>query len=165
LSATIELSTDFSDLLIALADHHVEFILIGGWAVALHGYGRGTDDIDIFVRPDPDNARRVVEALRDFGAPLQAHGITADLFKTPGLGYRMGVRPQLIELLTTIDGVTFDEANHGRRYFEIDSRQIPYIGRSALLKNKRAAGRMKDLADVEWLEKNPESTENEGSQG
>ena len=151
--AEIGLSQDYRDLLIALLDAGAEFLLIGGWALALHGHGRGTDDMDVFVRPEPANAERVYTALAAFGAPLAAHGVTAGLFARSGYGYRIGIKPNLIELLTTIDGVTFDEAYAGRQYFELEGRPIPYIGRAALLANKRASGRAKDLADVEWLER------------
>ena len=82
--------------------------------------------------------------------------MTAGLFADSGYGYRIGVRPNVIELLTSIDGVTFEEAFAGHRTFEIDGRQIPYIRRAALLANERAAERAKDLADVEWLESNDE---------
>ena len=150
--ADVGLSQDYRDLLVCLADAGAEFLLIGGWALALHGYGRGTDDMDVFVRATPGNAARVFRSLVEFGAPVAAHGVTAGLFAQPDYGYRIGVRPNVIELLTRIDGVTFEEAFVDHRSFEIDGRRIPYIGRAALLANKRAAGRAKDLADVEWLE-------------
>ena len=146
---------DFRDLLIAFADEGVEFVLIGGWALALHGYARGTDDMDVFVRPTRDNARRVYAALATFGAPVAAHGVTEELFAQEGYGYRMGVKPHLIEILTRIDGVAFEEARQGARSFELEGRAVPFIGRSALLRNKRAAARPKDLADVAWLEDHP----------
>jgi hypothetical protein len=159
--ADIALNSDYRDLLIALADARADFLLIGGWALALHGYGRGTDDMDVFVRPTPENAERVFKALVEFGAPVAAHGVTAGLFANSGYGYRMGIRPNLIEMLTSIDGVTFEEAQASRQFFELEGRQIPYISRAILLKNKRAAGRAKDLADVEWLVSHPSG--NQGS--
>lgn len=154
--ADVGLSQDYRDLLVCLADSGADFLLVGGWALALHGHGRGTDDMDVFVRPDPANAERVFRALVAFGAPVAAHGVTAGLFAEAGYGYRIGVRPNVIELLTHIDGVTFDEAFAGHRTFEIERRRIPFIGRAALLTNKRASGRAKDLADVEWLESHDE---------
>lgn len=147
---------DFRELLTALSDEGAEFVLIGGWALALHGYGRGTDDMDVLVRPSPENAQRVFRALVRFGAPVSAHGVTEGLFAQSGYGYRMGVKPNLIEILTKVDGIDFDEATLEGKSFELDGRVIPYIGRAALLKNKRAAGRPKDLADVDWLERHPE---------
>lgn len=149
----ITLVDDFRDLLIAFADANVEFLLVGGWAMALHGYGRGTDDLDVFVRASPENARRVFQALGAFGAPVAAHGVTPELFAHKGYGYRMGVKPHLIEILTTIDGIDFDEATQGAGTFALEGRKIPFIARAPLIKNKKAAARPKDLADVDWLEK------------
>lgn len=154
--ADVGLSQDYRDLLVCLADSGADFLLVGGWALALHGHGRGTDDMDVFVRPDAANAECVFRALVAFGAPVAAHGVTAGLFAEAGYGYRIGVRPNVIELLTHIDGVTFDEAFAAHRTFEIEGRRIPFIGRAALLANKRASGRAKDLADVEWLESHDE---------
>lgn len=150
------LTSDFADLLVALADEQAEFLLIGGWALALHGYGRGTDDMDVFVRPTSENAVKVIRALVSFGAPLHSHGVTEDLFAQPRYGYRFGVKPNLIEVLTTIDGVTFDEAWSDHKTFDLAGRIIPYIGRRSLIRNKRAAGRPKDQADVAWLEEHAE---------
>ena len=147
---------DFRELLTTFADEGVEFVLIGGWAMALHGYGRGTDDLDVLVRPSSDNAQRVFRALVRFGAPVSAHGVTEGLFAQGAYGYRMGVKPHLIEVLTKVDGIDFDEAVAEGRQFELDGRVVPYIGRRALLTNKRAAGRPKDLADVDWLERHSE---------
>lgn len=155
-SATTAFVDDFRDLLTTFADEKVEFVLIGGWALALHGYGRGTDDLDVLVRPSADNAARVYRALVRFGAPVDAHGVSEGLFTQHGYGYRMGIKPHLIEVLTKIDGIDFAEVIADSKRIELDGRVIPYIGRKALLKNKRAAGRPKDLADVDWLERHPE---------
>lgn len=148
----LELPQDYSDLLLELLDAGAEFVVVGGWAVAVHGHGRATDDLDILVRPTPENARRVYDALLQFGAPLAAHGVTSDLFAKDRYGYRIGVKPVLIEILTTVSGIDFDEANREPIIVEVAGRGVPFIGRRALLANKRAAGRMKDLADVEALE-------------
>lgn len=148
----LELPQDYSDLLLELLDAGAEFVVVGGWAVAVHGHGRATDDLDILVRPTPENAQRVYNALLQYGAPLAAHGVTSDLFAKERYGYRIGVKPVLIELLTTVSGIDFDEANQEPVIVEVAGRGVPFIGRRALLANKRAAGRMKDLADVEALE-------------
>jgi hypothetical protein len=148
----LDLPQDYSDLLLELLDAGAEFVVVGGWAVAVHGHGRATDDLDILVRPTPENARRVYDALLQFGAPLAAHGVTSDLFAKDRYGYRIGVKPVLIEILTTVSGIDFDEANREPIIVEVEGRGVPFIGRRALLANKRAAGRMKDLADVEALE-------------
>jgi hypothetical protein len=150
--AELDLPADYRDLLVEFVDRGVEFVLVGGWAVAVHGHGRATDDMDVFIKPSPENARRTYRALLAFGAPVAAHGITEGLFCQEGYGYRLGRKPVLIEILTAIDGVSFDEAAQDSTSVEVGGRSIRVIGRAALLQNKRAAGRVKDLADVEALE-------------
>lgn len=150
----ISFNEDFEDLLLAMADEEVEFLVVGGWAMALHGHGRSTDDFDIWVRAAPGNADRVYRALLEFGAPVQSHGVTPEVFAQPRYGFRMGIKPRLIEVLTSVTGINFEEAWQGRRHFTLKGRTIYFIGRNALLANKRAAGRPKDLADVAWLEQN-----------
>jgi hypothetical protein len=151
--AEIALQADLLDLLDALARAKAEFVLIGGWALAVHGHGRGTDDLDVLVRPSPDNATKVLAALRAFGAPLLQHQVSEQTFATAGYGYRIGLKPNLIEILTTISGVTFDEVWADKVIIDIEGVEVPVMGRRTLLANKRAAGRAKDLADVEWLER------------
>jgi hypothetical protein len=148
-----KLPQDFTDLLIELCEAKAEFLLVGGWAVILYGHVRATDDLDVFVRPTPVNSERVFAALEAFGAPLRAHGVTAGHFATEGPAYRFGIAPLKIEVLTKISGVRFDEALRGSKAFELDGYRIPYIGKSALVANKKSAGRHKDLADVEELER------------
>ncbi|HEX5660520.1 MAG TPA: hypothetical protein VFX59_25170 [Polyangiales bacterium] len=148
--AELRLPQDYQDLLQEFQQAQVEFLLIGGWAVAAHGHGRATDDIDLLVRPSADNAKRVYEALQRFGAPLQ--GVDAGLFEAERYGYRIGRKPLLIEILTAIDGVDFDEAAAEAITVDANGLMIPVIGKGALIKNKRAAGRAKDLADVQALD-------------
>lgn len=147
-----KLPQDYADLLIELCEAHVEFLLVGGWAVILYGHVRATDDMDIFVRPSKTNSQRVFAALEAFGAPLRAHAVAPGHFAKEGDAYRFGIAPLKVELLTQITGVSFDEALQGSKTFELDGYQVPYIGKAALIANKRAAGRHKDLADVEELE-------------
>lgn len=148
----LSLPADYQDLLHEFVEGEVDFVLIGGWAVAVHGHGRATDDIDILVRPTADNAKKVFAALQSFGAPLDTHKVTEGLFSQARYGYRLGRKPLLIEILTTIDGVSFDDAIVDALEVEVGGVSIPVIGRAALLANKRAAGRTKDLADIEALE-------------
>ena len=147
-----ELPVDFRDLLISFADEGCAFLLIGGWAMAVHGRARATDDLDVLVRADSENAQRVFRALAAFGAPLQAHEATPELFADDRYGYRFGLKPYCIEVLTSISGVTFAEATKAARVFLVEGRAVKVIGRDALVANKRAAGRPKDLDDVAWLE-------------
>jgi len=98
----LHLPRDYRDLLQEFLDARVEFVLIGGWAVAVHGHPRATNDIDLLVRPTIDNAIRVVSAIKRFGAPLAQHGVTEGLFVQERYGYRIGCKPLLIKILTTI---------------------------------------------------------------
>jgi len=147
------LPEDFTDLLVEFRLAKAEFLVVGGWAVILHGHVRATDDLDVFVRPTKQNSERVFAALSNFGAPLTAHKVTAQHFATEGDAYRFGIAPLKVEVLTQISGVSFDDACRDSKLFDLDGHPIPYIGRSALISNKRAAGRYKDLADVEELER------------
>ena len=151
-----KLPQDFSDLLIELCEAHADFLLVGGWAVILYGHVRATDDMNIFVRPSAANSERVFAALEAFGAPLQAHAVAPRHFANEGDAYRFGIAPLKIEVLTKISGVSFDEALEGAKTFELDGRRIPYIGKAALIANKKSAGRHEDLADVEELERLPD---------
>ena len=147
----VELPDDYADMLVELHAAGADFLLIGGWAVAVHGHGRATDDLDVLVRPTLDNAGRVYAALVEFGAPLRQHEVSEGLFAEPRYGYRFGREPLLIELLTEIDGVTFDEAAQDALTVQVAGVEIRVIGRAALIANKRASGRPKDLADLDAL--------------
>lgn len=149
------LPPDFRDLLVVFADTGVEFVIVGAYALAFHGAPRASGDIDLFVRATPDNAERVFAALGRFGAPLEAAGVTAADFAQPGLVYQIGLPPRRIDVLTEISGVTFDEARESQVTVEMDGRSVAFIGRTALLKNKRAAGRPQDIADAYRLERLP----------
>jgi len=149
----LELPDDFRDLLVALADAGAEFVLIGGWAMAVHGRPRATEDLDVLVRATPSNSSKVVSALVAFGAPVGPHGVDANTFRNEGPAYRLGLKPLRIELLTKVSGISFDEAATNVLSADVDGRVIAVIGRDALLKNKLAAGRHKDLDDAEWLER------------
>jgi hypothetical protein len=153
---TPELNEDFHDMVVALLRASVDFIVIGAHALAAHGLPRATGDFDILVRPSPDNAARVIAALDDFGAPTRAHGVTATDFEREGAVYQIGLPPRRIDLLTSITGVSFDEAWSSRVPARVAGLEFTVIGREALLKNKRATGRDKDLVDVRALESHAE---------
>jgi hypothetical protein len=147
----IELPEDFRDLLVALVDAGAEFAVVGGYAVAFHGYVRATKDLDVFVRPTRENARRVYAALASFGAPLQAFEVTeADFAAYDGV-LQIGVAPIRIDIINRIRAVSFDDAVSSHDGFELDGRLIPVIGRDALIANKSAVGRDQDVADVAML--------------
>jgi len=147
------LNEDFRDLLVLLADAGVEFVIVGAYALAFHGAPRASGDIDLFVRPSAVNAGRVFDVLVHFGAPLQSAGVTPADFAQPGAVYQIGLPPRRIDLLTEISGVTFDEAWASRTTADVEGRPVSFIGREALIKNKEASGRLKDVADVARLRK------------
>jgi hypothetical protein len=147
-----DLNADFKDLLVCFGREGVEYVLVGAYALAFHGAPRATGDIDVFVRATAANAERTWRALMAFGAPLAAAGVQARDFATPGLVYQIGLPPRRIDVLTEISGVSFDEAWESRVLADLDGLPVPFLGREALIANKRASGRLKDLADVERLE-------------
>lgn len=149
----IDLPDDFRDVLRSLHDAGAEFVVLGGHAVAFHGHPRATKDLDVLVRANRQNAALVYQALANFGAPLSAFEVAEADFATYDGFLQMGVPPLRIDILNRADGITFDEAVADGASFELDGRQIPVIGRPALIRNKRAAGRAQDLADVAALER------------
>lgn len=144
------LNPDFRDMLSALCTEDVEFLLVGAYAMAAHGYPRATGDMDIWIRCSDENARRIWQALQCFGAPLAA--LSLDDLQTPDTVFQIGVAPRRIDILTSIDGVEFDEAWSQRQIIEVEGQTFSVISRVHLLQNKKASGRPKDLADVAWLE-------------
>jgi hypothetical protein len=148
------MNRNFVEMLAALSDAGAEYLVIGATALAAYGYARGTKDIDIWVRPTPENAERVWRALIDFGAPLQ--DISVGDLSTPGIIYQIGVDPGRIDLLTGPAGVIFDESWPRRVMFELNGRDFPFISRADLIASKRAAGRPNDLRDIDELEKLPQ---------
>ncbi len=148
-----ELNEDFLDLLRALLDAQVAFVVVGAHALAAHGLPRATGDLDVLVEPTAENARRVVAALTAFGAPLASHGVSEQDFATEGNVYQIGLPPRRIDVLTSISGVSFEDARRSRIVVELAGLRVPVLGRDALVANKRAAGRPKDLLDADTLEK------------
>lgn len=147
----IELPDDFRDLLIELADAGAEFVLVGGHAVAFHGHPRATKDMDVLIRANTSNAEKVYRALAAFGAPLQNFDVQAKDFASYNGILQIGLPPRRVDILNRADGIGFDEAVAEGCMLTLDGRKIPVIGRAALIKNKRAAGRAQDAADVEVL--------------
>lgn len=144
------LNPDYRDMLSAFAEESVKYLLVGAYALAVHGHVRATGDIDLWVERSRDNAMRVMAALARFGAPL--HEIEARDFEAPEVVFQIGVAPRRIDILTTIDAVDFQAAWAEREEVEVAGSRVPVISRRHLLRNKRATGRAKDLADVIWLE-------------
>ena len=146
------LNPDFRDLLVCLGQEGVEYVLVGAYALAFHGVPRATGDIDVLVRPTPANAERTWRALRAFGAPLASAGVEPQDFALPDIVYQIGLPPRRVDILTSISGVSFEEAWESRETADLDGTPVYFLGRQALIANKRATGRLKDLADVETLE-------------
>jgi len=144
------LNPDFRDILSAFTAAGVEYLVVGAYAVAAHGLPRATGDIDLFVRPTLENARRVWNALAAFGAPLERVEV-AD-FTREGTILQVGLIPRRIDVITAIEAVSFEDAWQGRVELELDGLTLPVIGLPELLKNKRAVGRPQDRADVERLQ-------------
>ena len=143
---------DFADLLMCFDDAGVEYLVVGAYALAAHGHVRATGDIDVFVRPTDSNAQCVYNALIEFGAPVAQHGVVAADFAAPGTVYQLGLPPRRIDILTQLSGVSFDEAASESIVGNLANRSVRFPGLLALIKNKRAAGRAKDLADAQVLE-------------
>ena len=148
----IELPEDFRDLLLALHDAGAEFVVLGGYAVAFHGHPRATKDLDILVRADAANATRVYRALAAFGAPLESFDVAESDFATYDGVLQIGLPPRRIDILNRASGIRFEDAVASGDGLELEGRRIPFIGLEALLRNKRAAGREQDLADVKALD-------------
>jgi hypothetical protein len=145
------LNPDFHDMLSLLCEESAEFLLVGAYALATHGLPRATGDMDIWIHPSRENAQRVWRALQRFGALLT--GLTKNDLNTPNVVFQIGIAPRRIDILTSIDAVQFGEAWPDRKVVEIEGLTIGVIGRSHLIRNKRAVGRPQDLADVSWLER------------
>lgn len=144
------MNRDFVEMLSALSEAGAEYLVVGAHAMAAHGVPRATGDLDIWVRPGPGNAQRVLTALANFGAPL--HDLTVDDLMREDMVFQIGVPPARIDILTSISAVPFDEAWPERLTVHVGALPVPVLGRAQFLKNKRAVGRPKDLADIALME-------------
>jgi hypothetical protein len=145
------LNPDFRDILSGFCEEKVEFLLVGAYALAVHGLPRATGDIDLWIRRSGENARRVARALVIFGAP--SSDIDEKELNAPGTVLQIGVAPRRIDILTSIDGVDFDDAWTDRMEVDVEGLKVPVIGRRHLVQNKKAVGRPQDLADVAMLDR------------
>jgi hypothetical protein len=146
---SFRMNPDFLDLLRAFLAADVRFLIVGAYALALHGRPRATGDLDVWIDATSDNADRVMRALADFGAPMEE--ILADDFAHPGVVYQIGLPPARIDILTELSGISFDEAWPHRLVRPFGEVEVPFIGRAEFVRNKRATGRAKDLGDLEGL--------------
>jgi hypothetical protein len=146
---------DFVDLVSCFIEQGVSFVVVGAYALAAHGFPRTTGDIDLFVQPTAANAGRVYRALLEFGAPVVAHAVSQDDFAKPGNVYQIGLPPRRIDILTSISGVSFEEAVAEAIEGNLGPVTVRFIGRTAMKRNKRAAGRPKDILDADLLDEPP----------
>lgn len=144
------LNEDYKDMLQALAAERVDFLLVGAYALAAHGYPRATMDIDIWVMPSPDNAAAVLRAIRRFGTPL--HNLTRADLEKEGTVFQIGVAPRRIDIITAASGLNFTQASSRATIVEIEGIPVRIPSIADLIRNKRASGRTKDIADAESLE-------------
>lgn len=147
----MKLQSDLREFVELLNSKNVEYVIVGGHAVALHGFVRFTGDIDFFVRRTVENAARILDALAEFG--FGDVGLDEEALVGEDSVIQLGHPPNRIDLLTSISAVSFDEAWESRISGELDGLAVSYLARDLLLRNKRASGRAKDMADVEELEK------------
>ncbi len=145
----MDLETDFKELLELFNAHGVEYLVVGAYALAHHGVPRYTGDLDILVQPSSDNADRVMESLKTFG--FGEIGLTHEDFEKADTVIQLGVPPVRIDIITSISGVSWNEANEGRVEGRYGAVPVGFLGREQLIANKRASGRKKDLADLEAL--------------
>jgi hypothetical protein len=143
------LNQDFKEFIQFLNDNHVRYLIVGGYAVAIHGHPRYTKDIDIWIEMSPENANNLLQALEQFG--FSSLGLQSEDFLTPDQIIQLGYPPSRIDLLTTIDGVNFENCYPFRLEVTIDNIVVNFIDLDNLRKNKQASGRLQDLADLENL--------------
>lgn len=145
----MEPQQDFKELLGLFNDHGVDYLVVGAYALAFHGAPRNTGDIDLLIRPDKENAQRILRALDEFG--FGSLGLKTEDFERPEMVVQLGVPPVRIDIITSISGVTWEEADSGRVAGHYGGIPVHYIGKTEYIRNKAASGRKKDLADIEAL--------------
>jgi hypothetical protein len=145
----MEIERDFKELLVLLNSHHVEFIVVGAYALAFHGAPRFTGDLDVFVKPDAINSERLMAALTDFG--FGSVGLSRNDFEKPDQVVQLGVPPVRIDLITGISGLSWNAVDADAVLADLEGVPVRFISRNHFVINKRASGRIKDLADIEAL--------------
>ncbi len=143
-----QLPDDFQEFIECLNDNNVRYLLVGGWAVAIYGNPRATKDIDFLVATDHTNISNLLSALHEFRAP----SVDAEVFREPGNVYRIGSSPIQIDIINQASGIDFEECYPRRNVIQADEVEISIISKTDLIQNKKASGRLRDLADVEFLE-------------
>jgi len=142
-------SQDFKEFIELLIKHKAEYLIVGGYAVGIHGHPRYTGDLDIWLNPSLQNAALILKSVNEFG--FSSYGLTESDFTKPGNVIQLGYPPLRIDLLTEIDGVTFDICYKNRKEVTIENLQVNFIGYDDLLKNKKQSGRPRDIDDIDNL--------------
>lgn len=145
----MEIQEDFREFFVLLNAHKVEFIIVGGYALAFHGAPRYTGDIDVYINPTHTNAKQIVNALKDFG--FSSLDISVEDFQKEDHVIQLGLPPVRIDIITSITGVSWEQADSSKISGKYGDVPVFYISREQYLVNKRATGRAKDIADIEAL--------------
>ena len=143
------LNDDYKEILQILSRNKVKFLVVGAYAMGVHGYPRATGDFDIWVDASTENSALIYKSLIEFGAPLS--DITSDTFTEGGIVLQIGVAPRRIDIITQIDGVDFHSAYGQKFVVELEGVTIPFLSKADLIKNKESTGRDKDKVDVKYL--------------
>ena len=149
----MEIYPDFRELLESFNAQKVEYVIVGGHALAFHGAIPATNDMDLYVRPTEANSHRIMAALEAFG--FSDVGLATEVFQKPGIKAQLGCPPVRIDLVTSIEGVSWEQTAGGKSMGEYGGEPVPFIGRAEFIANKKAAGRLQDLADAERIEGSP----------
>ncbi|MCA9408960.1 MAG: hypothetical protein KC733_09740 [Candidatus Omnitrophica bacterium] len=145
----MEIQQDFKELLRLFQENHVDFLIVGGYALAFHGAPRFTGDIDVYVKPDEDNAIKILKALDEFG--FGGLGISVEDLSVEEKVLQLGVPPVRVDIITSLSGITWEEAYKNREKGFFADLEVFFIGKSDFIKNKRATSRKRDLSDIEEL--------------
>lgn len=148
-----DINKDFSEFIAILNQHHVEYVIVGSFALAFLGFPRATGDIDIWVRPNVSNVQALLRAMKDFG--FESLDVTQDDILS-GKIIQMGIAPVRIDILTQLDGVAADEIWNNRQQGPFGGQTVFYLGKDSFIKNKRAAGRKKDIVDLDLFDESPD---------
>lgn len=159
----LNLPDDFRDLIQILSRNGVQYMIVGGYALSLYAAPRTTGDIDIFVKIDPENAKRILHSLDEFG--FGDLDISEQDLLSPAQVIQLGFPPNRVDFMTTIEGVSWEEAFANRKQVIQDGLTFPVIGKEELVKNKLSTGRLKDMADVEQVRKKDKQNPQNSSRG
>jgi hypothetical protein len=159
----LNLPDDFRDLIQILSRNGVQYMIVGGYALSLYAAPRTTGDIDIFVKIDPENAKRILHSLNEFG--FGDLDISEQDLLSPAQVIQLGFPPNRVDFMTTIEGVSWEEAFANRKQVIQDGLTFPVIGKEELVKNKLSTGRLKDMADVEQVRKKDKKNPQNSSEG